>query len=284
LSGIARLAPLLTEANRESVLARAVGKSKREIEELAAELSPKEDVPATIRKLPEQREEAKPNRYRQLVPERVESNKLEVETAAASLPASAPPSPAVVKPIAPARYKIAFTASAELREKLERLRALMHSSAPDGDLATIIEEAVTEKLERLESKRFGKTKAPRKSLEETDASPSSRYIPAPVKRAVYERDKGQCAYVDPSGRRCTETERLEFHHRKPFGRGGDHSVGNIQLASRAHNGYYAERDYGKEAMARYRCNRRSGSRVSEPAAVYTFGNRATYREPSLVGQ
>jgi hypothetical protein len=49
----------------------------------------------------------------------------------------------VVKPIAPARYKVEFTASAELRDKLERLRALMRSSVADGDLAVIIEEAVT---------------------------------------------------------------------------------------------------------------------------------------------
>ena len=55
LSGIARLAPLLTEANRESVLARAAGMSKREIEEFVAELSLKDDVPTTIRKLPERR-------------------------------------------------------------------------------------------------------------------------------------------------------------------------------------------------------------------------------------
>ncbi len=60
------------------------------------------------------------------------------------------------KPLAPARYKIQFTAGAELHDKLERLQALMCSSVPDGDLATIIEVAVTEKLERLESRRFGK--------------------------------------------------------------------------------------------------------------------------------
>ena len=53
LSGIAKLAPCLTEANRETLLARAAGKSKREVEELVAELAPKPDVPSTIRKLPE---------------------------------------------------------------------------------------------------------------------------------------------------------------------------------------------------------------------------------------
>src|SRR3990172_1150794 len=52
LSGIAKLAPHLTETNYESVLAGATHKSKREIEELVAELSPKPDVPATMRKLP----------------------------------------------------------------------------------------------------------------------------------------------------------------------------------------------------------------------------------------
>ena len=53
LSVIARLAPHLTEANRETVLAQAEGKTKRQIEELVAELAPKPDVPATMRKLPE---------------------------------------------------------------------------------------------------------------------------------------------------------------------------------------------------------------------------------------
>ncbi len=176
----------------------------------------------------------------------------------------------MVEPIAPARYKVEFTASHTLRDKLERLKALMRSSVPDGDLAAIIEEAVTEKLERLESKRFGKTKAPRKSVEESDTSPSSRYIPAAVKRAVYDRDRGQCSFVGDNGRRCTERSRLEFHHRHPYGRGGGHKVENITLLCRAHNGHLAERDYGKDVMGRYR---RSDGRVSEPAALYTIGSR-----------
>ena len=147
----------------------------------------------------------------------------------------------------------------------------MRSSVPDGDLAAIIDEAVTEKLERLESKRFGRTKAPRKTLDETDTLPSSRYIPAAVRRAVYERDRAQCAFVDNDGRRCTERHRLEFHHRKPFGRGGGHAVENIQLLCRTHNCHRAERDYGEELIERYR---RSGSRVSEPSAVYTVEERS----------
>jgi hypothetical protein len=274
LSGIARLAPILTEANRETVLARAEGMSKREIEELLVELAPKEDVQATMRKLPERRKtaEMQSDSSRQLVPERVESSASTTTERPVSAPHNmAPKGPATVEPLAPARYKIQFTASAELKDKLERLRALMRSQVPDGDMAVIIEEAVTEKLERLEAKRFAKTKSPRKSLEDTDTSATSRHIPAAVKRAVYERDGAQCTFVGRDGRRCTERDRLEFHHRNPYGHGGRHSVGNIRLTCRAHNRYFAERDYGKEVMARYR---RSSSQVSEPAAVYAVGDRA----------
>ncbi len=137
----------------------------------------------------------------------------------------------------------------------------MRSSVPDAGLATIIEVAVTEKLERLEARRFGKSKTPRKRVDESDTSASSRYIPAPVRRAVWERDGTQCTYVDEKGRRCAERLNLEFDHLDPFGRGGDHRPENLRLRCRTHNLFKAEQDYGKDVMKRYR---RSPDRVLEP--------------------
>jgi hypothetical protein len=268
LSGISILQQHLTSENSETLLRRATHKSKREIEELVAELSPKPDVPTSIRKLPERRRETKPKQNEQLCPERVQPScpeTVEDEKSKATQPVPGPSRPAAIKPTAPARYKVEFTASAELRDKLERLQALMRSSVPDGDLAAIIDEAVTEKLERLEAKRYGKTKAPRKGLEEVDTTPSSRYIPAPVRRVVYERDGGRCTFADINGRRCSERHRLEFHHSgKPYGRGGDHHPSNIKLLCRAHNQMLAEREYGKEVIERHRS---SPNRVSESAVV-----------------
>ena len=177
LTGIAKLAPHLTPENRDALLKRATHRSKRQIEELVAEIAPRPDAPAVMRKLPESgmlpapapppvrteshvvelRPDELPNSVRTRVPAR--------PRARARLP------PAVVQPLAPGRYKVQFTASAELHDKLERLRALMRSQVPDGDLAAIIEQAVTEKLERLEARRFARTNAPRKGLSETDTSP-----------------------------------------------------------------------------------------------------------------
>ena len=180
LSGIAILAPHLTEDNCERVLARATYKSKRQIEELAAELAPKPDVPAVIRKLPTSPATTAP-------PLRLDG----VETLSQPDPVPpappAPPASAKTEPLAPGRHRVQFTVSSELRDKLERLQALMHE-----DLAAVIEAAVTEKLERLEAKRYAETKRPRKNLEQTDTSPESRYIPAAVRRAVRKRDGDRC--------------------------------------------------------------------------------------------
>jgi hypothetical protein len=171
-----------------------------------------------------------------------------------------------MEPLAPARYKVQFTASAELRDKIERLRALMRSSVPDGDLGAILEQAVTEKLERLEAQRFAKAKAPRKSLAQTDTAQRSRHIPAAVRRVVCERDGDRCRFVDEQNRRCVARHRLEFHHVHPFGYGGDRRPENIRLMCRAHNQYLAEQDYGRRVIARHRS---SGRPIQEHAASDT---------------
>jgi 5-methylcytosine-specific restriction endonuclease McrA len=307
LTGAARLAPYLTQENRGELLKRATHRSRRQIEELIAEVAPRPDVPGVIRKLPKRRSKASlqassPNPARVapdglLCPDRVgivepgaaldeaavDQRDLRPDGVEPSpVPNPVPPvvashvPPAVVQPLSPARYKIQFTASAELRNKLERLRALMRGEAPEGDLAAVIEQAVTEKLERLEARRFARTNnprkrpsdtpmnIPRKGLSKTDRSSFSRHIPAALRRAVFERDGGRCRYVDRRGRRCSERSRLEYHHRHPFALGGDRSLENIYLMCRRHNGYLAEHDYGRKVMLRYR---RSANHASEAVLV-----------------
>jgi hypothetical protein len=51
----------------------------------------------------------------------------------------------------------------------------------------------------LEARRFARTLAPRKTLSQSETSPTTRQIPAAVKRAVYERDGGRCRYEDEQG-------------------------------------------------------------------------------------
>jgi hypothetical protein len=60
LSSVARLTKHLTPENRDEVLARAVHRSRRQIEELVAELEPRPDGPPVIRKLPAPRAVSSP--------------------------------------------------------------------------------------------------------------------------------------------------------------------------------------------------------------------------------
>jgi 5-methylcytosine-specific restriction endonuclease McrA len=70
------------------------------------------------------------------------------------------------------------------------------------------------------------------------ASGRSRYIPAAVRRAVWARDEGRCAFIGAQGR-CTERAMLEFHHAVPFADGGLTTTENLQLRCRAHNAHEA---------------------------------------------
>jgi hypothetical protein len=153
-----------------------------------------------------------------------------------------------MEPLAPAHYKFQFTGTVELRDKLEELKRLM--GLGNDDLAEVIEQAVSEKLSRLKSKRFALTKAPRQPLSPR-AARSTRYLAAWLRRAVYTRDGGRCCFTDKQGRRCRERHRLEFHHRHPYGYGGDNHPRNICLMCPTHNRYEAEGDYGRAAPARH---------------------------------
>jgi hypothetical protein len=238
LSGIAMLRPHLTRENAATVLDRAAHRTKGQIEELLAELAPRPDVPAVIRKLPvapAPAPAAAPSLFLSAVQHRLDG--------VASTVTSAP----VIQPLAPESYKVQFTAGAELRRKLERLQKLM-----SADLAQVIERAVTEKLERLERKRFGLTKSPRRKSLPEDKPTTDRYVPAALKRAVYYRDEGRCRYTDAAGQRCKERDWLEYHHRFPYALGGRHTLRDVCLMCHAHNQYEADRDFGRAVMAQHR--------------------------------
>ena len=80
------------------------------------------------------------------------------------------------------------------------------------------------------------------------AAEQSRYIPAAVRRAVWDRDGGRCAFVSKDGKRCNSTHRLEVHHIDPHARGGPATVENLSLRCRTHNLYEAELAFGADFM------------------------------------
>jgi hypothetical protein len=235
LTTVRLLAPHLTEANHRDLLERARHKTKRNVELLVATISPQPDVPSTVRRLPAL--VASPS----LSSRREEPAIPDVSASRATRPCvPLTPSPAEVKPIASERYKIQFTVSRETHDKLRRAQDLLRHALPNGDPAIVFERALTVLLEQLDRSRTGKTAHPRASR---GVNEESRHIPAAVKRTVWKRDNGRCAFNGPHGR-CTETGFLEYHHVVPFADGGETSLRNLELRCRAHNQYEADLWFG----------------------------------------
>ena len=233
LTAVTLLSPHLTPVNHLELLNDARHKSKREVEHLVAHLRPQAAVPATVRKLPAQHA-----REHHVTPPVVERN-----AKSNTVPDLSPPPaarPAVVAPIAPERYKVQFTMSRETHDKLRRAQDLLRHAISDGDPAAIFDRALALLISDLERAKLAATDRPRTSRPTTAGS---RHIPAAVRRDVWKRDGGQCAFVGTHGR-CSERGFLEFHHLEPYAIGGAAVVENVALRCRAHNVYEAERYFG----------------------------------------
>jgi len=228
------LAPHLTVANHETVLRAAKHNTIRKVEEQIAALRPLPDAPSAVRKLPSRQANgaSQPN--------------------ALAFATSVPPSKrTVMAPLSTERYRIQFTVGRDTRDKLRRVQDLLRHAVPNGDPAVVFDRALTALLADLEKKKHAQVERPRRA---SASNPASRHIPASVRREVWRRDGGQCAFVGSEGR-CTETGFLEFHHVVPYANGGATVASNLQLRCRAHNAYEALLHFGpvylRETAFRY---------------------------------
>jgi hypothetical protein len=335
------LSPHLTRENHLTVLESARGKSKLQVEEIAARLWPLPDVPSYVRKLPAPRAFAPRRVETRLAPPSspVGPSPIGVSTGGPSAggaspvgpsavspslvgsspvgaspgsppfgapqfgpppsvdtlpppvgipqPMSAPPPQvdttgaastfralplppakpsAEVTPLSPDRYKVQVTISGDTFEKLRLAKDLLRHAVPSGDEAAILDRALTALLADLAQRKFAAAEKPRPSGATT---PGSRHIPAEVKRAVWLRDLGRCAFVGTNGRRCPERGFLEFHHIHPHALGGEPTAGNIQLRCRAHNAYEARVCFGRSN------GDGGGGYVREEAVPYGFQPEAS---------
>jgi hypothetical protein len=233
------LAPHLTPENHHAVLASACGKRKTEVEEIVARLAPRPDIATSVRRL-------------RTTPDSSVRSKSEASSIRSSLSLGSaangtaplvPPTPtAPVIPLAHDRYKLQVTIGGDTLQKLRLAKDMLRHALPTGDDAAILDRALSALLIELARQKFA---ASHRHLPGRKTAPGSRHIPADVRRSVWVRDLGACAFVGQSGRRCSERAFVEFHHVRPFATGGEPTVSNIELRCRLcrarHKGHYAER-------------------------------------------
>ena len=222
LSNVVLMHDHFTDENVGELLGRMEGKTKLEVKELIAALTPKPDVPATV------------------TPVGSCQRTLIEDKALPSPPVPLPPrSP---EPLSADRFLVSFTASRELRDKLERARDLLRHRVPDGNLEAVFDRAMDALLAQLEKEVAAKTDRPRGV---TKPPRDSGAVSRAARREVMARDGFQCTFVSADGVRCAERGWLQVDHELPRALGGSGDVTNTRVLCAAHNRFEAERAFGR---------------------------------------
>jgi hypothetical protein len=106
--------------------------------------------------------------------------------------------PAKLAPLSPGRFALQVTLPEATRDKLRYAQDLLGHAVPSGDVAQVLDRALDALIHKLERRKFAAAARPRPGRR----SANPRHVPAAVRRAVWQRDRGQCSFVSASGHRC----------------------------------------------------------------------------------
>jgi len=172
-------------------------------------------------------------------------------------------------------------------KNLDRVREISAHAVPSGAVAELLERVVNEYLLRHDPKLKAEPKAKsakdenpvkkdrsateikEKKKENNVTSPetnhcvklvSSRYIPADLKKMLWQKANGVCTYEHRDLKtnliqRCCSKYGLEMEHILPFALGGTHELTNLTLRCRTHNQLAAKRFFGSRASGKIKTDR-----------------------------
>jgi hypothetical protein len=284
LSTTAELAKVATDENWTGVAPRFFGLSAREAQEVVAELQPRANPPlrAVVTAVAGTCLDAGPTEAALASPVALPGP----AAGSASLAAATSTDPGslltseeelthpargaalrdaprdVVEPLTADHRRLHVTVSRRLLKKLDAARDGLSHAIPGATTEQVIEAALDLLLEK-QARARGLVKRPRTSIQAPplelplqEPPPPRRdgpreTIPAAVRRAVWERDGGRCAWPLDAGGCCGSTHRLELDHVVPWSLGGESSVANLRVACSHHNRLAARRAFGERCVRRY---------------------------------
>jgi 5-methylcytosine-specific restriction endonuclease McrA len=272
LSTVQLLGQVLTEENLHDLVARAAYRTKAEVDHLVASLQARTAPRAGVRKLPDRGpaastpalplaavhgRPAEPQEAMLAPPTSAGAVGASLATVSAPFDPSRSKTRAETRAVSESGWSLRVTIDRACKQDLETLTSLLSHKVPDGDLAAVLHEAIRCAIEK-HGRRKGALAPQRQRKPDREprlpAEPAARTstIPAIVRREVWKRDGGRCAWVGPDGRRCNGRWQLELDHIQPLALGGPPTRDNLRLACKPHNMLHAEQTYGREHMDRFR--------------------------------
>jgi len=266
LSTLGLLDPVLTEESAVELVARAAFKTKAEVEELVVSIRPRAAPRDGVRRLPG-REEAAPGVLLSPSPDTESPSPSPTSTPTTSATATpnmaatptAQPTRPTVRPVAADTWSLRVTVDAAFKQELDQLTELLSHKIPRADLEAVLREAVHCAIEKHGKRKGAVAPSRERRRKAQPAAPATSEVrqrreptTAEVRRQVWRRDEGRCAWVGPDGHRCGSRWRVEIDHVEPAALGGPSTLENLRLACAAHNRLDAERTFGRSFMDRFR--------------------------------
>ncbi len=139
-----------------------------------------------------------------------------------------------IKPITGTRSRLEVGISVGLEAKLKRVSDLL-SQKKQRDVS--LEEALEFMTDAFLEKHDPVRKAERNLCPDTKAAVVrlGRFVAAQVKHEVNARDKGECQFRYPDGRKCAQSRWVERHHLKEVADGGMGITSNLLTLCSAHH-------------------------------------------------
>ena len=186
-----------------------------------------------------------------------------------------------LRPVSESLWSVRVTIDRATKDDLELLTMLLSHTVPSSDLAAVLREAIRCGLEkhgkrkgaiapahprrafarpasgaagRIDSASLVPEAAPSPDTIPIDLLDPRSSIPIELRRAVWARDGGCCAWIAGDGTRCGSRWQLELDHIVPVALGGLSILANLRLLCRQHNLLHAEQVFGREFMARFRAS------------------------------
>ena len=141
--------------------------------------------------------------------------------------------PDQTKFIAEDRIELKFQASAELQDKIEKLKGLLAHKNPNISLGELFEKLCDLGLEQWK---------PSKALKTERKSPAMPK--AQIRRDIFRKANDECEI-------CSSTYALEIDHIVPQAKGGDSSKINLRVLCRSCNQRAAIQEFGQTKMMAY---------------------------------
>jgi hypothetical protein len=258
ITSVAELAKVLTAENRETVLPRFFHCSKQEAKQVSAELAPVQSPPqrAVVTAMSKQAG-APPSQ----VTVEIESQTVRLDE---PLRLDAEPTPGssarptlrdTTDPLTADLSRLHVTVSRGFLEKLERARMALSHSIPGATIEGVLEAGLNLVLAKDAKKKALVARPGPTTPANQPTGSDSRYIPAEIRRVVWDRDQGKCQWPLHCGGICGSTLRPELDHIRGWKPGEPVKIEDLRVLCDFHNDLAAREVYGDDYMDSFRRRR-----------------------------